>query len=97
MARTDPVFNLRMSTELKEKISALAKKNKRSINAEIVAAVEAAIEEEEIVNSGIDGDGKIKVVMPDAWTMDVYNELLDKGFFDIISRKSLEQANKKKP
>ncbi|WP_289815406.1 hypothetical protein [Yersinia rohdei] len=35
--------------------------------------------------------------MPDAWTMDVYNELLDKGFFDIISRKSLEQANKKKP
>ncbi|BEL80148.1 TPA: Arc family DNA-binding protein [Serratia marcescens] len=41
----DPQFNVRMPQELKEKIAALAERNKRSMNAEIVAAIEAAIEE----------------------------------------------------
>ncbi|EDJ0434590.1 Arc family DNA-binding protein [Salmonella enterica] len=40
MSRSDPAFNLRIPSDLKEKIAALAKMNKRSINAEIVAAVE---------------------------------------------------------
>ncbi|EKT61322.1 Arc family DNA-binding protein [Providencia sneebia] len=43
MSRTTPVFNLRMPAELKEKISALADTNKRSINAEIIAAIELAL------------------------------------------------------
>jgi predicted DNA-binding protein len=97
MARDDPQFNLRMSQELKDKISALAKKNKRSLNAEIVAAVESAIEEEEIMDNSGEEKDKIKVVMPGDWTQEVFTELLEAGFFDIISRKSLEQANKKKP
>ncbi|MBN5380637.1 Arc family DNA-binding protein [Serratia marcescens] len=41
----DPQFNVRMPQELKDKIAALAERNKRSMNAEIVAAIEAAIEE----------------------------------------------------
>lgn len=36
MARSDPVFNLRMPPEMKEKIAERAKNNGRSLNAEIV-------------------------------------------------------------
>ncbi|MCA6971223.1 Arc family DNA-binding protein [Pectobacterium carotovorum] len=43
MSRTSPVFNLRMPPEIKEKITAQAEANKRSINAEIVAAVELSL------------------------------------------------------
>lgn len=48
MSRRDPQFNLRIPPELKEQITALAAKNKRSINTEIVAAIELSI----AVNSG---------------------------------------------
>lgn len=43
MSRTDPVFNLRMPPLLKEKITAQAEANKRSINAEIIAAIELSL------------------------------------------------------
>ncbi|CUW11836.1 Arc-like DNA binding domain protein [Serratia grimesii] len=39
----EPQFNVRMSQELKDKVAALAEKNKRSMNAEIVAAIEDAV------------------------------------------------------
>ncbi len=38
--QTDPQFKLRLPAELKERISALAARNNRSINAEIVNALE---------------------------------------------------------
>lgn len=44
MARTDPQFNVRMPAEMKEKLTVLAAKNHRSINAEIIAAIQAWIE-----------------------------------------------------
>lgn len=44
MARDEPKVNVRLSQELKDGIHALAAHNKRSVNAEIVAAIEAAIE-----------------------------------------------------
>lgn len=40
MSRTDPQFNLRMPIELKEHLEAEAKKNKRSVTAEILAKLE---------------------------------------------------------
>ncbi len=40
MARNDPEFRLRLPESLKNKIEELAKKNQRSINAEIVARLE---------------------------------------------------------
>lgn len=43
MSRTSPVFNLRMPPDLKEQITAQAETNKRSINAEIVAAIELSL------------------------------------------------------
>ncbi|HGN1344050.1 TPA: Arc family DNA-binding protein [Pseudomonas aeruginosa] len=42
--KRNPQFNVRISPELKEKIVALAEKNKRPINAEINAALEAWVE-----------------------------------------------------
>ncbi|ENY4833038.1 Arc family DNA-binding protein [Serratia marcescens] len=44
-APRNPQFNVRIPPELKKEVVALAEKNKRSVNAEIVAAIEAAIEE----------------------------------------------------
>ncbi|MFP7605645.1 Arc family DNA-binding protein [Serratia quinivorans] len=46
MARTDPVFNLRMPLEMKDALVEKAKKNGRSLNAEIVQILENALYEE---------------------------------------------------
>ncbi|ECC1660227.1 Arc family DNA-binding protein [Salmonella enterica subsp. salamae] len=40
----NPQFNVRIPPELKEKVTALAERNKRAVNAEIVAALEAWVE-----------------------------------------------------
>lgn len=47
MARDDPQFNLRMTQDLKEKISLRAKDNGRSLNAEIVQILQDAIDASE--------------------------------------------------
>lgn len=44
MARSDPQFNVRMPAEVKQKLTALATENHRSINAEIIAAIQNWIE-----------------------------------------------------
>lgn len=43
MARQDPQINFRLPQELKDQLHDLAAKNKRSVNAEMVAAIELAI------------------------------------------------------
>ena len=40
MARNDPQFNVRMPSELKHQLTAIAETNGRSINAEIIAAIQ---------------------------------------------------------
>lgn len=47
MSRDYPQYKLRMSPELKDTIDRLATKNNRSMNAEIVARLEASIAQEE--------------------------------------------------
>lgn len=44
MSREDPKVNIRLPADLKEQLHALAAENKRSVNAEVVAAIEQAIE-----------------------------------------------------
>ncbi|MEL5881947.1 Arc family DNA-binding protein [Citrobacter freundii] len=44
MARDEPKVNIRLPQELKDKLHALALKNKRSVNAEVVSAIEKAVE-----------------------------------------------------
>ncbi|MFP9529091.1 Arc family DNA-binding protein [Pectobacterium brasiliense] len=40
MSRTDPQFNVRMPAEIKQQLTHIAATNRRSINAEIVAAIQ---------------------------------------------------------
>jgi hypothetical protein len=44
--QADPQFKLRLSTALKDKLSAAAAENKRSISAEILARLDASFEPE---------------------------------------------------
>ncbi|MGG2141203.1 Arc family DNA-binding protein [Symbiopectobacterium sp. RP] len=41
--KREPTIHIRLSLELKDQLHSLAKENKRSVNAEAVAAIEAAI------------------------------------------------------
>ena len=43
MARDEPKVNIRLPQELKDQLHELAAKNKRSVNAEVVAAIESVI------------------------------------------------------
>ncbi|EAB5958556.1 Arc family DNA-binding protein [Salmonella enterica subsp. enterica serovar Manchester] len=40
MARDDPQFNVRMPAEIKQQLTNIAATNRRSINAEIIAAIQ---------------------------------------------------------
>ncbi|MDM1814958.1 Arc family DNA-binding protein [Serratia ureilytica] len=40
MARDDPQFNVRMPAEIKQQLTHIASTNRRSINAEIIAAIQ---------------------------------------------------------
>lgn len=43
MARNDPQFNVRMPDEIKQQLTHIAATNRRSINAEIIAAIQSWI------------------------------------------------------
>ncbi|WP_336803619.1 Arc family DNA-binding protein [Erwinia aphidicola] len=49
MARTDPVFNLRMPSDMKDKITERAKINGRSINAEIIQMLDEVMLRDKIL------------------------------------------------
>ena len=63
MARTDPQFNVRMPADLKEKIEEAAKKNGRSMNAEIVYRLQRSLDEEQ--EEHVDGFHTIQMTMAD--------------------------------
>ena len=50
MSRQDPQINFRLPQELKDQLHELAAKNKRSVNAEMVAAIELAIKLSELAS-----------------------------------------------
>ena len=53
MARSDPQFNVRMPDDIKQQLTHLAATNRRSINAEIIAAIELwiKINKEQVIPS----------------------------------------------
>ncbi|EIZ2110668.1 Arc family DNA-binding protein [Salmonella enterica] len=59
MSRENPQFNVRISPELKKQVVELARKNKRSINAEIVAAIEMALKMSAKVIKHENGDTEV--------------------------------------
>ena len=56
MSREDPKVNIRLPADLKEQLHALAAENKRSVNAEVVAAIEKAVALHNRHKSLIDSD-----------------------------------------
>jgi len=64
MSREDPKVNIRLPADLKEQLHTLAAENKRSVNAEVVAAIENAIRSNKLAKSReeklkqVDADGK---------------------------------------
>lgn len=56
MSREDPQLRIRLPVEIKEKIERSAKSNNRSMNAEIIAAIEAWIsgESDELHQKNVD-------------------------------------------
>ncbi|EAP9736176.1 Arc family DNA-binding protein [Salmonella enterica] len=66
MSRLNPQFNVRISPELKEQVIELAKKNKRSINAEVVAALERSVRESGKVIQDENGDIHISLTKMEA-------------------------------
>ncbi|MBP2844089.1 MULTISPECIES: Arc family DNA-binding protein [Dickeya] len=57
MARKEPQINIRLSEDLKAKLHALAEKNKRSVNAEVVAAIEEALIKDAMNTPALPGAG----------------------------------------
>ena len=53
MARSDPQFNVRMPDDIKQQLTHIAATNRRSINAEIIAAIELwiKINKEQVIPS----------------------------------------------
>lgn len=43
MSREDPKVNIRLPADLKDQLHAMAADNKRSVNSEVVAAIEVAV------------------------------------------------------
>lgn len=64
MSRDYPQYKLRMSPELKDTVEELAKKNNRSMNAEIVARLERSIAQDE---SSSECNDSINVQLSSEW------------------------------
>lgn len=54
MARSDPQFNLRIPTDLKERLEASAKSSGRSVTAEILANLESALSGETLTREDVE-------------------------------------------
>lgn len=56
MTKRDPQLNIRLPSELKDRLTAIAKRNNRSVNAEAVSAIESAVSRAEQVVIHENGD-----------------------------------------
>lgn len=61
MTKRDPQINVRLPQELKEKLHQLAEKNKRSVNTEVIAAIELAIHMDGRMTQDSEGNIEIRL------------------------------------
>ncbi len=94
MARTDPQFKLRLSSELKAQIEAAAKSNNRSMNAEIIFRMEQSFEADDTDVTGDEAPkdrSPVPVVAPAAPTTSAGSikrsdlEALEQGLLEKLS------------
>lgn len=77
----NPQVNLRLPEELKEKVSRLAEKHKRSANAEMVAAIEFWVEEHQIIDGNrqtVDLLNQSQAIRDHSPIRNIVNEFLEK-------------------
>ncbi|MEQ6971283.1 Arc family DNA-binding protein [Pectobacterium polaris] len=61
MARDEPKVNIRLSQDLKDQLHTLATKNKRSVNAEVIAAIEEALLRDKMDDETMLGTGGLTI------------------------------------
>ena len=106
MSKRDPQLNIRLPSELKARLQVIAERNKRSVNAEAVAAIEKAVVDAERVISN-DGDQVVVLNQSDsAHLASIINyaksssdieSLLNEVIENIIKLKKLHEQEKQKP
>ncbi|MBH3259984.1 Arc family DNA-binding protein [Serratia marcescens] len=87
-------FGLRMPDQLREAVTERAKRNGRSINAEIVQIIEDAIAAEKTGFTSGDTAELMKVIRIQSELLQQYKEAIDKGT-DIIEEIRATMSNKK--
>jgi len=96
MARTDPVFNLRMPLEMKDELAERAKKNGRSLNAEIVQVLDDAIKADSFATQPDSEIELRKIIIEQGNAIEEYRELLGKmtavaqAMIDSVPKKNKE-------
>lgn len=99
MARTDPHLRLRLPADLKERITAEAKRNKRSINAEILDLLEDRYPEPVSIEDTVKGMrrsiGFIRAVRGEGM-LQLLAEELDQLLGDIMDRGLLSPEEREK-
>ena len=95
MARTDPQFNVRMPADLKEKIEDAAKKNGRSMNAEIVYRLQQSIEDGYVNTGGIQ-QMEFRIVDPSIGNgpQKIFNALDEMEKILLDTKRMLEEAER---
>ncbi|MBC8947088.1 Arc family DNA-binding protein [Xenorhabdus indica] len=98
MTKRDPQLNIRLPQELKARLQIAAERNKRSVNAEAVAAIERAVIDAERVVTHENGDIEItltpfksKYLVSKIESIKHAEEILSE-ILDVVKR--LEQLNK---
>lgn len=82
MSREDPKVNIRLPAELKDQLHAMAADNKRSVNSEVVAAIEHAVHLHNIAKSReeklqeLDADGNKRYMSVEEAEKKLFNEVL---------------------
>lgn len=84
MTKRDPQINVRLPQELKEKLHLLAERNKRSVNTEVIAAIELAIHMDGKVTQNNDGGIEVRLSQEES-------KLLEKQIETLKTIKSTEE------
>ncbi|MBJ9817977.1 Arc family DNA-binding protein [Citrobacter koseri] len=84
MTKRDPQINVRLPQELKEKLHQLAEKNKRSVNTEVIAAIELALHMDGKLTQDSEGNIEIRLSKDES-------KLLEKQIETLKQIKSTEE------
>lgn len=94
MGREDPQLKLRLAEELKQRVTDAARRNNRSVNAEIVSRLEASFAPEEIIGDALSGDYQIPDGTPDEEIDRVIHNAVAKALKSLGVRRTERKGDK---